>query len=70
MQKHTKMSSSFEELKATLRFPDVLQTFEYDPAVHFYYKYYKREQRFLFVSVKYLNGEGFIITAFYTDRIK
>jgi hypothetical protein len=26
-------------------------------------------ERYLFVSVNYLNGDGFIITSFYTNKI-
>ncbi len=40
----------------------------YDHGVHVYFKYYKDRKQFLFVSVKYLNGEGYIITSFYTDK--
>ena len=44
--------------------------FSYDVAVSFYYRYYKEKKQYLFVSVKYLSGEGFVITTFYTDKIK
>ena len=27
------------------------------------------EEKYLFISVKYLNGEGFIITSFFTNKI-
>jgi len=38
--------------------------------VRFYYKFYKNLSKYLLVSVKYLNGEGFVITAFYTSKIE
>jgi len=38
----------------------------------FYYRYYKdrKTAKYLLIIVKYLNGQGFIITSFYTDKIK
>ena len=39
----------------------------------FSYKYYKEresEAKYLMVVVKYLNSHGFIITSFYTNKIK
>jgi len=34
-----------------------------------YYVYYKLERHYLLVSVKYLNGEGYVATAFITRKI-
>ena len=41
--------------------------------IRYYYKYFKTilsEEKYLMVVVKYLNGKGFIITSFYTDKIE
>lgn len=70
IQKHPAMSNAIERIKETLRYPDVVTKFEYDPQVRFYYRYNKERKDYLFVSVKYLNGIGFIITSFYTDKVK
>lgn len=70
IQKHAKMSDQIETIKETLESPLVITSFEYDDHVYFYYRYYKDKRMYLFVSVKYLNGDGFIITSFYTDKIK
>ena len=70
IQKHPEMSGQLEQIKETLESPDVINEFEFDLNVKFYYKYYKKRKEYLFVSVKYLNGKGFIITGFYTDKIK
>ena len=70
IQKHPGMSDQIEQIKETLENPNVINKFEYDPDVRFYYKYYKERKEYLFISVKYLNGKGFIITALYTDKIK
>ena len=69
IQKHPEMVNQIEQIKETLTNPDKITEFEYDPDVRFYYRYYKERKEYLFVSVKYLNGEGFIITSFHTDKI-
>ncbi len=68
--KHPEMANQLEQIKDTLLHPDTITTVEHDPDVRFYYLYYKNRKEYLFVSVKYLNGEGYIITSFYTDKIK
>ena len=70
IQKHPGMSSQLEQIKDTLLHPDTITNVAYDPDVRFYYRYYKQRKEYLFISVKYLNGEGFIITSFYTDKIQ
>ena len=68
--KHAEMSNQIEQIKDVLLHPDKITDVSYDLDVRFYYKYYKDRKEYLFISVKYLNGEGFIITSFYTDKIK
>ena len=68
--KHQEMSNQLEQIKDTLLHPDKITKVDYDSDVRFYYRYYKDRKEYLFVSVKYLNGESFIITSFYTDKIK
>ncbi|RJQ16893.1 hypothetical protein C4573_02425 [Candidatus Woesearchaeota archaeon] len=70
IQKHPEMSGKLEHIKEALQKPQLIQGFSYDPAMKFYYNYDKSEKKYLFISVKYLNGEGFVITSFFTDRIK
>ena len=68
--KHPEMVNQLEQIKDTLLHPDTITTVEHDRDVRFYYRYYKNRREYLFISVKYLNGEGYIITSFYTDKIK
>ena len=70
IQKHPDMSDKIEQIKETLTNPQSITEFEYDSDVRFYFRYYKERKEYLFVSVKYLNGEGYIITSFHTDKIK
>ncbi len=70
IHQHPEMVNKIEQIKETLQNPDIIKPFEYDEQVRFYFRYYKEKSEYLFISVKYLNGEGFIITSFYTDKIK
>jgi len=45
---------------------------EYDSNTLYFYKEFKdmrSEEKYLFISVKYLNGDGFIITSFFTNKV-
>ena len=60
--------SSFVEV-----FSKPTKVVDYDDRVRYYYKNFKdREEkpRYLLVIVKYLNGEGFIITMYFVRGIK
>ena len=70
IQKHLESIEQLEELKETLINPDKIIEFEFDNNVRFYFRFNKAKKAYLFISVKYLNGTGFIITSFYTDKIK
>lgn len=60
-----------EELKETLVNPLKITSSKYDPdKVCYYYCYNKNIKRYLMVVVKYLNGEGFIITCYHTKKIQ
>ncbi|MBI3032607.1 hypothetical protein HYY69_03970 [Candidatus Woesearchaeota archaeon] len=44
---------------------------KYNPEnVKYYYQFDKNKKQYLMVAVKYLNGEGFIITAYYMGNIQ
>lgn len=66
--KHPEMANRLEQIKDALLHPDTVTTIEDDPDVRFYYRYDKSRKEYLCISVKYLNGEGFIITSFHTDK--
>jgi len=58
-----------ETVRRALSDPDVVVKEKVDPSVYLYYRRYRAEY-FVCVVVKHLNGEGYIITAYITDRIK
>ena len=51
---------------------DFLVRYELGEEILYFYREYKENdppERYLMVSVKYLNGNGFIVTSFFTNRI-
>lgn len=69
IQKHPHMHNSLERIMETIKCP---LSVRYDGNASYLYNEYKDMgtlERYLFVSIKYLNGEGFVITSFYTNKI-
>ena len=69
--KHPHMHEHLENMQLTLKKP-VAITYENDESVLYFYKEFKHNEpreRYLLVGVKYLNGGGFIITSFFTNKI-
>ncbi len=63
--------NDIEELKVALKYPTSVSPSIYDPdSVKGFYLYNKVKKTYLLVVVKYLNGEGFIITAHHKKKIK
>lgn len=74
VRKHPQVSSEKEKIIETIENPDkMVDSRQPDPNKRFYYKYYKNRpspNKFVRVIVKYLNGEGFIMTAQFVSGIK
>ena len=71
IQKHPYMQDSIENIKDALKDPSTIR-YEDDKDVLYFYKEFKQMpklERYLLVSVKYLNSEGFVITSFFTNKI-
>ena len=71
-RKHPQVASCYEEIIDTLKNPLKI-TQSYEETKYYYYKYFKHKtepEKYLKVIVKYLNGEGFIITALFDRKIK
>ena len=69
-EKHSDMVGKEEEIKKALIKPDAIIPHKFDDMSRNYYLHNKNEKAYLLVSVRYLNGEGFVITAFYTQSIR
>jgi len=66
------MHDQIENIKDALRSPSSIRSNDNDIQVKYFYKEFKNNdpsERYLLVSVKYLNGNGFIITSFFTNKI-
>ncbi len=70
LAEHSYLSGSLEWIKDALLAPDKIKASFSDNKVKLYYKYIKSGSKYLLVVVKYLNNHGFIITAFYTNKLK
>lgn len=62
--------NDIEEIKETLLKPMKILESDRDENVRWYFVYKKHKKRYLKISVKYLNGEGYIITAHFTSKIQ
>ncbi len=67
--KHPNMSNKLEDVKRALINPLLIIPHKFDDTMRNYYIYYKLEKHYLLVSVKYLNGDGYVATAFITRKI-
>ncbi len=71
---HIKLEHSdieIDEIESTLKNPD--NFIEVKEDVYNYYKYFKHRSsgpKYLKVIVKYLNEEGFVVTAYYVKNIR
>ena len=68
--RHPELSNSLDNIKQTIILSYLVVQDKYDPRLYYYHIFLKRIKEYLIVSVKYLNGEGFIITAFYSKYKK
>lgn len=70
VQEHPTINN-VEEIKLTLTEPIKIKPSKYDPEkVRWYYRFNKEKKRYMLVAVRYLNGEGFVITTYYLRNIK
>jgi hypothetical protein len=70
---HPEMRNQKTRIKETLTEPDEIRASIQNSAVWLFYKLYPKTPvttKYLLVIVKVSNEEGFIVTAFYTDKIK
>ncbi|MEK6843895.1 MAG: hypothetical protein AABX83_00555 [Nanoarchaeota archaeon] len=73
MDQHPYMHKYMEEIKEALQKPDKITSYSIDENVLYFYKGYKhldKPNKYVLVIVKYLNGEGYIISAYLETRIR
>ena len=66
--KHPIMRGREKDVIKTLKEPDFIRQSRKDTSVYLYYR--RTGDKFICVVCKHLNGEGFIITTYITDRVK
>jgi len=72
-RKHPQVAEYQEEIINALKEPLKITSYSLDKNVRYYYNYLKHKistEKYLCIIVKYLNGEGFIISAFFKKYIK
>jgi len=67
---HPELSDSIELIKETLKIPTKCEAMDFDENIRYFYKHLKLNAIYLLVIVKYLNGEGFVITSYLVRQIK
>lgn len=70
---HPEMQNQLDRIKETVANPDEVRESTHDPSVLLFYKLYTETpvtEKYLLAVVKVLKREGFIVTAFFTDRVK
>jgi len=73
IQEHPEMNGEIERLRETVLEPDEVRRSIYDPSVWLFYRYYSSTpvtKKYLLAVVRFMNEEGFIVTAFFTDSVK
>ena len=66
---HPYMANYLEEIKQVLIKPTLIMPHKFDPAKRSYCLYLNNRKLYLLVVIKYLNGEGYVTTAFLTRKI-
>jgi len=72
VEEHSDVVGSFDEIQAAIAYPTAMRRSD-EEGVMLYFRYYKygvSDKNYLLVIVKYLNGEGFVITSYFTDRLQ
>ncbi|MEK6926254.1 MAG: hypothetical protein AABW50_03165 [Nanoarchaeota archaeon] len=60
-------------VKEAVQIPDKITSYEFDETIYYYYKFHKHRKfpaKYFKVSVKYLNGEGYVLTSYFGRNIK
>ena len=67
-QKHLEVAGLEKEVQAALLDADVVRISQADPNVYLYYRRFG--QYHVCVVCRHLNGEGFVVTCYLTNKIK
>ena len=68
ISEHPEISDGLEQIKETIILPTSILYSPRDEKVHYCFRFYKGSRKYLLVAVKYLNGKGYVITAYLTTK--
>lgn len=66
---HPNIAPLIERVRETIAHPHITKTSIRDSEVRLHHKHDKQKNAYLVVVVKYLNGDGFVVTSFYTRKV-
>lgn len=72
IKKHPDMQNSISLIERTIRSPQRIADYPIEPEIKYFYSYHKNRKskaKYLRVIVKYLNGEGFVVTAYFVEKM-
>lgn len=70
---HKEMINQLELIEDTLKLPEKIVESKYEKEVRLYYKFYSNTpitKKYLIVIVRLTSDDNFILTSFFTDKIK
>ena len=67
-EKHLEIEGMEAEVQETLIFPEIVRESQEDDEVFLYYR--KHGRYFICVVCRHLNGDGFVITCYLTNKVK
>ena len=73
MLEHPEMVDQLDRVRETFQNPSIIVETNVDSSVHVYHRFYARTpvtSKYLQVSVKFLETDAFVLTAFYSNRTK
>ncbi|MDX2139091.1 MAG: hypothetical protein SF123_13460 [Chloroflexota bacterium] len=70
---HPEMDDQLDRIRETVANPDVIVATTVDESVHVYHRLYEQTpvtRKYMLVAVKLLAEDAFVLTAFYSSRLK
>jgi len=70
---HPEMRDQLHRMKEAIADPDEIRGSAHTPSIRLFYKLSPHSpvsEKYMLVIVNVLDGEGFIVTAFFTDKVK
>lgn len=72
-EKHPEVFGELEKMKETLVSPQIVRRSMYDEKVWLFYRFFEETvvtEKYLMVAVRIFNEEGFVVTSYFTDKVK